>query len=183
LGALAVVLLAGAYWYWSSRHADGVAFDLVDAFPEAEKKTSLNATSAFAMDPQTVSGVTRASIYMHPTSRVIYHAVTIPQGARFRAWLALKEEVWDKATDGALFRVGVSSGGEYTEVVNRAVNPYTNPSDRGWLPVEADLSRWAGKQVDVILNTNASPPGMAPNDMYDFAVFGAPAIVVPPPPQ
>lgn len=178
--ALIVAVVGGATWYWLATRNQGVALDLVEAFRGAEKRSPLSATAAFSMDPQTVQGVTRPSVYMHPPSRVIYHAVAVPQGARFRAWLAIKEEAWDKGSDGVVFHVGVSSAGTYTELLNQHVDPYHEPKDRGWVPVERSLAQWAGKQVDVIFNTNVSIPGVAPNDLYDFAVIGSPAIVVVP---
>jgi hypothetical protein len=66
----------------------------------------------------------------------------------------------------------------FEEIVQQQVDPYRNPGDRAWIPIDRDLSKWAGKQVDVIFNTRPSRPGMQPNDMYDFAVIGEPAIAV-----
>lgn len=177
--ALAVIILAGAgYWYFSNSGRGAVSVDLVDAFRGAEKRSNLPATAAFSMDPQTIQGVTRPSIYMHPSSRVTYKGITIPPGGHLRAFLALKEDVWDKGTDGVWFSIGISSDGAFDEIVQQTVDPSHTPADRGWLPIDRDLSRWAGKQVDLIINTRPSRPGVQPNDMFDFAVIGEPAIVV-----
>ena len=46
------------------------------------------------------------------------------------------------------------------------------------MPLSLDLSEYAGKKVNVVFNTHESPPGRPRNGMYDFAVFGAPRIVV-----
>jgi hypothetical protein len=176
----ALVVLVGVgvgYWLWSGTR-ENVSLDLVEAFRGAEKRSSLAATAAFSMDPQTIQGVTRPSVYMHPSSRVTYKGVTIPPGGHFRAWFALKEDAWDKGTDGVLFSVAISSDGVFEEIVQKVVDPSHNPADRGWVTIDRDLAKWAGKQVDVVFNTRPSLPGYQPNDLYDFAVIGAPAIVV-----
>lgn len=172
-----VLVLAVAAGVWMMRRPSGTSVDLVEAFRGAEKTSTLTATAAFSMDPQTIKGVTRPSIYMHPTSRVTYRSVTVPPGGRLRAYLGIKEEAWDKGTDGVLFRMAVSTGGQYTELVTRHVDPFHNAADRDWLEVSADLKPWAGTTVDLIFNTNSSVPGVVVNDLYDFAIIGAPAIV------
>jgi hypothetical protein len=179
IAAAVVVLLAAAgYWYFAGRGGGRGGVDLVEAFRAAEKRSSLNVTTAFSMDPQTILGVTRPSIFMHPSSRVTYKGVAIPPRAHFRAFLALKEEAWDKGSDGVWFSIAIVSDGVFEEIVQQQVDPYRNPSDRGWVPIDRDLSKWAGKQVEVVFNTRPSRPGVQPNDMYDFAIIGEPAISV-----
>ena len=101
-----------------------------------------------------------------------------PRVRHFRAWLAIKEEAWDKGTDGVVFRVGVSLGSVYEETVEPAGGA-VRQSEGPRLGAGRSRSREVGgKQVNIILNTEASLPGYAPNNMYDFAVFGEPAVVV-----
>jgi hypothetical protein len=175
--AVAVLAVAG-YWYLSRAGGDSVSVDLVEAFRGAEKRSNLAATSAFSMDPQTIQGVTRPAVYMHPSSRVRYKGVSIPERAHLRAYLALKEDAWDKGSDGVWFSIGISADGVYEEIVQQQVDPYHNPADRAWVAIDRDLSKWAGKQVEVVFNTRPSRPGHQPNDLFDFAVIGEPAIVV-----
>lgn len=176
--AVVLVLAGAAYWYFAGRSPEGVSVDLVEAFPGAEKRSSLAATTAFSMDPQTILGVTRPAIFMHPSSRVTYKGITVPPGAHFRAWLGIKEEAWDKGADGVWFTIAISADGVFEEIIQQQVDPFHNPADRAWVPVDHDLSKWVGKEVEVIFNTRPSRPGVQPNDMYDFAVIGEPAIVV-----
>jgi hypothetical protein len=176
----ALVVAAAGYWWWSNRSADDVTTDLVEAFRGAEKRSNVDVNAAFSMDPQTVSGVTRPAIYMHPTSRVIYRDVEIPANGRLLAFLAIKDEVYDKGTDGVYFRIGVSTGSVYEDLLKRQLDPFRVPADRGWVPVSVDLSKYAGQKVQVIFNTEPSLPGYAPHSMYDFAVIGEPRIVAAP---
>lgn len=182
--AVAVVVLAAGFWWWRQQQAGGdeVAVDLVEAFRAAEKRTGLDPGAAFSIEPQTIAGQTKPAVYAHPPSRIIYHDITVPERGRLELFLGIKEEAWDKGTDGVYFRVGVSHGQTYTDLTARSVDPYRNPGDRGWIPVSLDLSQYAGEKVNVVFNTHPSAPGGPNNGMYDFAVFGAPRIVSAPAP-
>ena len=179
--ALAVVAAGAGYWWWSQGRAHAGDVDLVEAFRGAEKRAPGDPLVMFSMEPQTIKGETKPAIFAHPPSRIIYHDIMVPPHARLELFLALKEEAWDKATDGVYFRVGISHGDTYTELVKRTVAPYHVPADRGWIPLSFDLSAYAGQKVNVIFNTHESAPGIAANGMYDFALFGAPRITTAPP--
>lgn len=179
VAVLAVVGIVG-YLYLQRGGGDDGAIDLVDAFRGAEKRTPLNPAAAFSIDPQTIKGETKPAIYAHPPSRIIFHDVKVPPHARLELFLALKEEVWSKGTDGVYFRVGVSQGDTYTDLVKRQVNPYSVEGDRGWVPLSIDLSEYGGRTINVIFNTHESVPGVQPHSLWDYAVFGAPRIVVAP---
>jgi hypothetical protein len=130
------------------------------------------------MDPQTIAGETKPAIFAHPPARIIYKDIEIPDHAELEAWLALKEDAWDKDTDGVYFRLGASLGETSKDLVKRSVAPHKVPADRGWVRVTADLSEYAGHKVNIVINTETSAPGVPGNGMYDFAVIGAPRIVV-----
>jgi hypothetical protein len=177
--AALIVAGIGGYLYFQGGGDDG-SVDLVEAFRGAEKRTPINPAAAFSMDPQTIKGETKPSIYAHPPSRIIFHDVKIPPHARLELFLAIKEEVWSKGTDGVYFRVGVSHGDTYKDLLTRHVDPFRLEADRAWVPVSIDLSDYAGQTVNVIFNTHESTPGNTPNGMWDYAVFGAPRIVAAP---
>jgi hypothetical protein len=176
-GGLLAVIAAAAVWWWRQPAEVRVVLDMVDGFAAAEKRSSGPVDVMIVSGTQRVHGEARPAIYMHPTSRLTYHKIQIPEHARLSGWVALKDEVWDKSTDGVLFRVGVSANGKYDEVIARHVDPRNDLAARRWVPIDADLSPYAGRTVDLILNTNTSPPGR--NDpTFDFAVWGEPRIVV-----
>lgn len=174
-----VVLAIAGYTWWRSGGGDG-SIDLVEAFRAAEKRTPKDPAAVFSMDPQTIKGETKPSIYAHPPSRIIFHDIKVPPQATLELFLALKEDAWSKGTDGVYFRIGVSDGPDYKDLLQRNVDPYRVEGDRAWIPVSIDLSAYAGKTVNVIFNTHESMPGRVPNDLFDFAVFGAPRIVAAP---
>jgi hypothetical protein len=175
---LAVVVVGVAAYLWMQRGGpDDGSVDLVEAFRAAEKRTPLDPSAAFSIDPQTIKGETKPAIYAHPPSRIIFHDIKVPPHARLELFLGIKDEAWPKGTDGVYFRVGVSHGDTYTDLVKRNVDPYRVEADRGWIPISIDLSAYAGQTVNVIFNTHESLPGVVPNALYDFAVFGAPRLV------
>ncbi len=177
---VAVVILAVAlFYFWQRRRGEQVEVDLLVQFPTAEKRSSVDVAQAFSVGQQTINGETRQSIYMHPTSRLTFSRVLIPDDARLQGWIAVKEEAWTaKESDGVLFRFAVSDGRLYDELLNQHVDPAQNANDRRWVPIDVDLSAYAGQQVDLIFNTNSSVPGRGDNAAYDFAVWGAPAIAI-----
>jgi hypothetical protein len=177
-----VVAAGAAYWWWRGGSTDGVtvAVDLVEGFRAAEKRSQLDPAVAFSMDPQTIAGETKPAIFAHPPARIIYHDIEIPDHAVLEAWLAVKEDAWDKDTDGVYFRLGASLGETYKDLITRSIVPHTVPADRAWIHVTADLSEYAGQKVNIVVNTQTSAPGVPGNGMYDFAVIGAPRIVVRP---
>jgi hypothetical protein len=176
VAAVVVVLVLG--WYFMRRGGGAnVAVDLVEQFPAAEKRSSGPLDQVFGVMDVSIKGETRHSIYIHPTSRLTYK-VTVPEDGWLQAWFALKEEMWEKSSDGVLFRIGVADGREYEELVNQHVDPANNPSDRRWVPVKVDLSAYAGQQIDLVFNTNTSLPNHGDNPLYDWAIIGDPAIIV-----
>jgi hypothetical protein len=178
-----VVLAAAAYYFWLRTAGGDVAVDLVALstnealaeFRPGEKKDLL-----FKAAPETVKGESKPAIFMHAASRLTFKDVEVPDNGRLRAWIAVKEEAWSQdASDGVLFRFGVDDG-RYEELLNQHVDPRHNANDRGWLPVDIDLSAYAGQKVKLIFNTNTSLPGRGDNGAYDFSIWGAPAIVTRP---
>jgi hypothetical protein len=175
-----IVVAALGYYLWQRQSGDAVAVDLYalfDAVP-ADNKRSNAGPAAFKKGPETVGGVTHPAIYMHPTSRLIYDKQLVPDNGRLTAWIAVKEDAWSQdGSDGVLFRFGVNDGREYSELLNQHVDPRHNANDRGWQRVDIDLTAFAGQEVSLIFNTNSSLPRQGDNSAYDFAVWGAPAVV------
>jgi len=155
-----------ALWTWSylGSHRGEVTMDFVSMLDGATLWRP--APEVFAARDVTLGGETRASIAVAQASRVAWD-ITVPEGAWVEAHLALEESAWNQPGDGVMFRIGVSSGGRYDEVLTRVVNPSAVATDRRWVPVEVDLSPYAGKQVSLIFNT-----GSLDTTDFDLAVWG-----------
>jgi hypothetical protein len=146
---------------------------LVSMLGEAGKRTNVEDQPQFVVEPVAIDGTTRQSILARPQSRLIYK-VTVPPDAWFETAFAMKPETWDQPGDGAQFRVGVSDGRIYDELLRQYVNP--KRGDRRWFTARLDLSAYEGRQVEVILNTDPGPPGATSNRDNDLAVWGEPRI-------
>jgi hypothetical protein len=177
---IAVVVAAVVAYLLFIRGGGGdVAIDLYALADAAEFRPAEKKALLFRKGPETVSGETKPALFTHAASRLIFSDVTVPDNGRLKAWLAVKEEAWSQeASDGVLFRFGVDDG-HYEELLNQLVDPRHNANDRGWLPVDIDLTAYAGQKVKLIFNTNTSVPGKD-NGAYDFAVWGDPSIVTRP---
>jgi hypothetical protein len=90
----------------------------------------------------------------------------------------MQPESWDKEGDGVLFRIGISDGRAFEDVMTLHVDPFHNKADRRWLPVFVDVSAYAGEEVEVIFNTNVSMPKTPDDARNDTALFATPEIVV-----
>ena len=91
----------------------------------------------------------------------------------------MKPESWDKEGDGVLFRIGVSDGRAFEELFTQHVDPFNNKGDRRWIPVNVDLSAYAGEEVELILNTNTQRARARRTiRATTSALWGAPEIVI-----
>jgi hypothetical protein len=176
---VALVVVAAAVWYFRGSDAGSTAIDLLQLYPQAEKRSVMPVEQAFALIPVTIDDETRSVIYMHPTSRLTFKQVTVPKDAWLRTRVALRPEVWTlQDGDGVLFRFGVSDGRTYDELLRQHVDPQNNRNDRRWIPIEIDLSPYGGLTVDLIFNTNTSLPGRGDNPSHDWAVWATPEVSV-----
>jgi hypothetical protein len=176
-GVIAVIGLL--VWGWRRGSGGASTIDLVQMLPQAEKRSSpVPPDQAIKVVRVTINGETKTCITEQAHGRITFR-LTPPPDSWFNAAIALDPSVWDKEGDGVLFRLGVSDGKtKYEELLNQHVDPAGNPSDRRWIPVVIDLSPWAGREIYLILNTNASVPGRPPDLRNDLALWGAPALVV-----
>jgi len=174
---VAIVILAGAWWYFRIGRGTPTAIKLIDLYPTAERRSAIGLDQAYALMDVTINNETHKAIYMHPTSRLTFKNVTVPRDAWLRVWVGLRPEVWDrKEGDGVLFRFGVSDGRTYDDLVRQHVDPQHTPGDRRWIPIQVDLSSYAGLAVDLIFNTVSSLPGKGDNPANDWAVWGEPEV-------
>lgn len=172
---VAIVLVVGGWWLFA-RGETGEPIDLLARFAEAEKRP---APGTFTVREVELSGQTRKAIVVEPgpASRLRW-MVQVPDDAWISVAVGLLPEAWEKEGDGVLFRVGVSDGRTFEDLVTQNVNPFVNKGDRRWIPVMIDLSAYAGEEVELNFNTNSSMPGQPEDHRNDMAVWGAPEIVV-----
>ena len=174
VGVVAALILG---WWLFGRGGGAGGVDLMEQFGSAEKRPG--DASLFAVEDVTINGETKKAIAIAPTvgTRITFK-VRIPDDAWLRVSVGLKPDAWTQEGDGVRFRAIVSDGRASDELFVQDVNPFANQTDRKWIPLMVDLSAYAGEEVDVMLNTNASTPGKVGDVRNDLAVWGAPEIVV-----
>lgn len=173
LAIVAVVVLAlGALWYLRRESAPANRIDLVQKFAEAEKRSTWPLEVGFSIQNVTIDKVTKRCIYAAPHSRITY-TVVVPPDAWLETAFALRPDSWDLPGDGAQFRVGISEGRTYEELLRQYINP--KKGDRRWFTARLDLSAYEGRQVKVIFNTDPGPPGRGDTE-NDWTVWGEPQI-------
>jgi hypothetical protein len=169
----ALAIAAAAVWYAQRETPPTAVIDLIAELPAAEKRSNQEAgPEGIVVEQVSIDGSTRPSILARPFTRIIY-TVTVPPSAWLETSFALKPEVWDQPGDGAQFRVGISEGATYDELLRQYVNP--KRGDRRWFTARLDLSAYEGRTVKVILNTDPGPPGSG-DRTNDEAVWAGPRI-------
>lgn len=174
---VAIVVIGVVIWF--SRRGTGPAstVDLLPMLAQAEKRSTLPVEEGIKTISVTINGETKQAILERDAGRIQF-PITVPADAWFSASIAVDPASWGKEGDGVLFRMGVSANGTYEELLNQHVDPVANSSDRRWIPVALDLSAYAGREVRLVLSTNPSVPGKAPDTRNDMGVWGAPSVVV-----
>ena len=169
---LVVAVTAFGLWQVMSRSGAENQIDLLAKLPEADKRTNVVEGPQFVVETVTIDGETKRTVLARTTSRLIL-PLTITRDAWFDVSFAMKPETWDQPGDGAQFRVGVSDGRVYEELLKQYVNP--KRGDRRWFSARLDLSAYEGRQVKLILNTDPGLPGSV-DTANDLAVWAEPRV-------
>jgi hypothetical protein len=169
LTALVLVVVIGAGW-WLFHRGSSAKIDLLEQFPQAKRQGG-----EYALTDATLAGESKQAIAAPPNGRLTFH-VRIPDDGWLRVSLGMKPESWDKDGNGVLFFAGVSDGHSFERLFEQVLNPHANASERRWIPVAVDLSAYAGEEMDIILNTRASPGGAPEDTRNDLPLWGAPTI-------
>ena len=169
---LLVLIVVGVWLFKRSNR--GPAIDLIALFESAQKRP---AGGTFEIVEADLNGDKKRAIFTAPASRIIWK-IRIPEDGWLMVALGLKPESWNQEGDGVLFRIGVSDGRVFEDILTQHIDPFHNKGERRWVPVAVDLSAYAGEEVEVIFNTNVSVPGKPDDGRGDTALFGAPEIVI-----
>jgi hypothetical protein len=175
LALLAILtLVAGAIFFVRSNRSP-VAIDLLAKVATARKQSPVTAPDQWQILDETMGGETKKAVYVTPPVRLTFEKVLIPDDGWLRLSFGIREGAWEQCTDGVLFNVIVSDGRKADVLVEQLLDPLHNPNDRRWIPINLDLSPYAGQEVDIIFNTRAGA-GKSVDTRYDWALLGQPEI-------
>jgi hypothetical protein len=164
-----LVVLVGGWWLF--HRGSGQTIDLMTFYDQAQKDGQPWSAGSITLDGNTLPAISA------PPNGRLHVKVRVPEDGWLKVSLGLKPDAWENEGDGVYFFVGVSDGRAFEELFTQVVDPYDNPSERRWIPVSADLSSYAGEEVELVFNTRASAPGKgAPDTRNDLPVWGAPII-------
>ena len=108
-----------------------------------------------------------------PPSRIVLRT-DIPKGGVLHVSAGIPE---DKQSKGAVeFVVSVMDRGQTKTLLSQVIDPISRAEHRGYVDLKADLSSFAGKDREIMLETRAFEPD---GDLFR-AFWGAPAISVDP---
>jgi hypothetical protein len=135
------VLVAIAIGWYAYNRKGGPAnlIDLVEQFPAAEHRSnSTPKEAAFEVGHTAIDGQEKRSILARPFARITYNGRGATRRVA-RGELRLRPDSWEVPGDGAQFRVGISEGKTYEELLRQYVNP--KRGDRRWFTARLDLPR------------------------------------------
>ena len=108
-------------------------------------------------------------LFQHPpSSRVSYKTVIDPRAPVFEAIAVIKKGAFPN-TDGAGFRLELKDGDRIETLFEGLLDPRNVPADRNGRAFRADLSRFTGREVELLFSTD---PGPAGNASADWAGWG-----------
>ena len=171
--ALGLVFGAAAVVATVVSQRERVVIDLVDAFPAAEKRTSMASLhQGFAVFDYPTVGVYEPCILALPSSRITW-TVDVGPTAMLSVRVGIRNDTWWLDGDGALFRVGVATAGGYEELRRLYLNPSALVEDRRYDLLRFDLARFAGQRLNIVFNVE---PGLSHNAVNDAAMWCGPRV-------
>lgn len=99
---------------------------------------------------QRLRDVVRATLPAGPPSRLVFR-LDVPRGARLSLACGIAPQ--HHSDPGVEFSVKIRRGGRESVAWTALLNPISEPTHRGWVPAEIDLSPHTGERVEVVLET------------------------------
>jgi len=122
----------------------------------------------------------RPVIFQHPPSEITYE-FKIPSRTVLSFGICLSPAVWNpQKGDGVLFEIHVQDQADTEVIFHKYIDPKSIPSDRRWHDETVDLSKYGGKEVQLVLSVH---PGPFDDNRYDWAAWSDPRIISSAPPS
>jgi hypothetical protein len=113
------------------------------------------APQVFRIGDKTTSSV--RGLFQHPGAQRLSYSTVIDANAPMLEGLAVMKKEAFADSDGVGFRLELRDG-ERTETLFEAMlDPRNVPADRNGRPIRVDLSRYAGREVELVFSTNPGP--------------------------
>lgn len=103
-----------------------------------------------------------------PSSRVSYKTIVDPAKPIFTGTAVLKDEA-SGISDGIGFRLELKDGTSIETIFEAQLDPRSIPADRAGRPIRVDLSRYAGREIELLFSTDPGPKGDVLADLAGWA--------------
>ena len=150
-----------------------VAVDLLDHLDSARMESPEPMHTTFSRIEEVINGQSPNALFAHPPSRITWTVDVPVHQPWFKTSIALRPYVWEHRSDGASFDVIVADSARVIRMT-RFLNPGVQINDRAWVEMNLDLAAYAGRRVQVTLETSGGPSG---DTGWDWAMWGNPRIV------
>lgn len=155
------------------RTHNGPGVALLDMLNDATMHTSFPTLAhGFALLMSDIGADRQRALFALPTSDVRWR-VNVTEPTSLDTAVALRQEAWTNAGDGATFTVAVIDGATTDVLWQRHVDPFYDPGSRRWFDVTVRLDRYVGRQIILTLSTAPGPNG---NAVLDTAMWREPVL-------
>jgi hypothetical protein len=118
--------------------------DLAETVGRAERRPGPSVGAEIVAE---IDGDTRRALSVPPVSRITWMLTErIPARTVLRTAVAILPATAESRRGIVIFRVGMSDGRTYEDLVRQEVPVTPLPRDRRWVPIVVDLSRYGGWQ-------------------------------------
>ena len=149
-------------------------YDLLVALPRAAVQT--RGPKYVSRGKYVVDDEQRDALFLHAPGVVVFPPVHATADALLTFKIGLDEQAWSRDGDGVEFIVHVArANAGRTRLFSRYVDPAHVPADRRWIDARLSLSRFAGEEIAIILETK---PGPASDYRYDWSVWAEPRLTL-----
>ncbi|BCS34712.1 hypothetical protein TBR22_A39380 [Luteitalea sp. TBR-22] len=141
------------------------SLDLIEALPDAHVTNGWGTLhGSIAPGPVLFSPRIHRGIVAMPPATITW-TVDVPRDAVLRLGAAMRQDMWEKQSDGIQMRVIIEHAGERTVGADLTLFPLGVAEHRRLFPLEVPLHRWAGQQVRITLESTPERFGNAVNDV------------------
>lgn len=131
---MVLILFAGC------RHVENSPVGVVNLLREVDRADKRPPTG-FDITTREINGTAHPSIVVPVPSRLTI-PLPLPRHGTLRAFVALDRSLPDAAAAPIRLRIGISDDRIYEQLTEILLSP----QDRGWVPVQTDLSAYAGRK-------------------------------------
>jgi arylsulfatase A-like enzyme len=154
---------------------------LIDQFDRSNTTGDKKTTNIVKV---TLDGELRECIFEHPLQTkekdqsITFKGISLCNGAKIEFKIAVGSAAYDgmqngKHLGGIEYRIYIDDGKKSDLVFEHTLCPFEKEEDRGWHGFSLDISKYAGRAVDIVFTTRYAPGGL----VYGHALWAEPTIV------